>query len=119
MLKEFIDKSFRPNHLNIDFKNIFYRSLESINESILLNDLKILSKDRNFPEAISKNCKIIFLKSENDCILNEESSNNFLDLLIEKFGKKVTLIKLKNQGHCITNLNLYKIIDKIIDNRNA
>jgi len=29
MLKEFIYRSFMPNHMNYSFKNIFYKSLES------------------------------------------------------------------------------------------
>ena len=33
MLKEFVYRSFMPNHMNKSFKNIFYKSLESLNET--------------------------------------------------------------------------------------
>ena len=33
MLKEFIHRAFMPNHMNNSFKNIFYKSLESLNET--------------------------------------------------------------------------------------
>ena len=42
MLKEFIDRSFMPNHMNNSFKNIFYKSLESLDKTLLLSDLKQL-----------------------------------------------------------------------------
>ena len=42
MLKEFIQRSCMPNHINNSFKNIFYKSLESLNKTLLLSDLKKL-----------------------------------------------------------------------------
>ena len=34
MLKEFINRSYMPNHMNNSFKNIFYKSLESLNKTL-------------------------------------------------------------------------------------
>ena len=110
ILKEFIYRSFMPNNVNIDFKNIFYKKLENLNQSLLLKDLKELYKDKNFPEIFNKNCKIIFIKSENDLILDNESNNNFLDSLNKTLERKPILIKLAQQGHCLNNLNLYEIL---------
>ena len=42
MLKEFIRRSFSPNNMNINFQNMFYKNLESLNNNLLLNDLKKL-----------------------------------------------------------------------------
>ena len=81
MLKEFIHRSFMPNHMNNNFKNIFYKSLESLNKTLLLGDLKQLYINRDIPLFLRKDCKIIFIKSENDLILDNESNNNFLDSL--------------------------------------
>ena len=116
ILKEFIYRSFMPNNVNIDFKNIFYKKLENLNQSLLLKDLKELYKDKNFPEIFNKNCKIIFIKSENDFILHKNASNNFFVLLKKLFGKNLIQITLPNQGHCITNLNLYEIINNALCN---
>ncbi len=116
ILKEFIYRSFMPNNVNIDFKNIFYKKLENLNQSLLLKDLKELYKDKNFPEIFNKNCKIIFIKSENDFILHKNASNNFFVLLKKLFGKNLIVINLPNQGHCITNLNLYEIINNALCN---
>jgi len=69
------------NHMNNSFKNIFYKSLESLNKTLLLSDLKELYINRDFPVFLRKDCKIIFIKSENDLILDNESNNNFLDSL--------------------------------------
>jgi len=110
MLKEFIHRSFMPNHINNSFKNIFYKSLESLNKSLLLSDLKELYINRDFPVFLKKNSKIIFIKSENDLILDNESNNNFLDSLNKKHDRKPILIKLAQQGHCLNNLNLYEIL---------
>jgi len=56
MLKEFIYRSFMPNHINNSFKNIFYKSLESLNKTLLLSDLKQLYINRDFPEFLRKDC---------------------------------------------------------------
>ena len=110
MLKEFIHRSFMPNHMNNSFKKIFYKSLESLNKTLLLSDLKQLYMDREFPVFLKKDGKIIFIRSENDLILEKESNNNFLDSLNKKLDKKPILIKLAQQGHCLNNLNLYNIL---------
>ena len=110
MLKEFIYRSFMPNHMNNSFKNIFYKSLESLNKTLLLSDLKELYINRDFPVFLRKDCKIIFIKSENDLILDNESNNNFLDSLNKTLERKPILIKLAQQGHCLNNLNLYEIL---------
>ncbi len=110
MLKKFINRSFMPNEINNSFKNIFYKSLESLNKTLLLSDLKQLYINRDFPVFLKKDCKIIFIKSENDLILDNESSNNFLDSLNKILYRKPILIKLTQQGHCLNNLNLYEIL---------
>ena len=110
MLKEFIYRSFMPNHMNTSFKNIFYKSLDSLNKTLLLSDLKELYINRDFPVFLKKDCKIIFIKSENDLILDNESNNNFLDSLNKTLDRKPVLIKLAQQGHCLNNLNLYEIL---------
>ena len=109
MLKEFINRSFMPNDINNSFKNIFYKSLDSLNKTLLLNDLKELYINRDFPLFFRKDCKIIFIKSENDLILDNESNNNFLDSLNKTLDRRPILIKLAQQGHCLKNLNLYEI----------
>ena len=110
MLKEFIHRSFMPNDMNNSFENIFYKSLESLNKTLLLSDLKQLYINRDFPVFLRKDCKIIFIKSENDLILDNESNNNFLDSLSKTLNRKPILIKLAQQGHCLNNLNLYEIL---------
>jgi len=104
--------------MNNSFKNIFYKSLESLNKTLLLNDLKQLYINRDLPVFLRKNCKIIFIKSENDLILDNESNNNFLDALNKKLDRKPILIKLSQQGHCLNNLNLYEILLNTLNDKN-
>ena len=111
-LKEFIHRSFMPNDINSSFKNIFNKSLDSLNKTLLLDDLKQLYINKELPEFLKKDCKIIFIKSENDLILDNESNNNFLDFLNKTIDRKPILIKLAQQGHCLNNLNLYDILFK-------
>ena len=99
-----------PNHMNNSFKNIFYKSLENLNKNLLLNDLKQLYINRDYPVFLRKDCKIIFIKSENDLILDNESNNDFLDSLNIILDRNPILIKLAQQGHCLNNLNLYEIL---------
>ncbi len=116
MLKEFIDRSFMPNIINSDLQNIFYRNLESLNSSLLLEDLKKLYRDKKLPDFLNKNCEIIFIQSNNDFILDKNSNNSFFELLCKINNNKPTLIKLSNQGHCLTNFNLYEIINSAVNN---
>ena len=97
MLKEFLNRSFMPNNINKSFKNIFYESLESLNKTLLLSDLKQLYINRDFPVFFKKDCKIIFIKSENDFILDNESNNNFLNFLNKTLDRKPILIKLADR----------------------
>ena len=110
MLKEFIHRSFMPNDINNSFKNIFYKSLENLNKTLLLNDLKQLYINRDFPVFLKKDFKIIFIKSENDLILDNESNDNFLDFLNRTLDSKPIFINLAHQGHCLNNFNLYEIL---------
>ncbi len=110
VLKEFIHRSFMPNDINKSFKKIFYKSLDSLNKTLLLRDLKQLYIDKDFPVFLKKDSKIIFIISENDLILDNESNHNFLDYLNKILDRKPILIKLAKQGHCLNNLNLYKIL---------
>jgi len=115
MLKEFIYRSFMPNHMNNSFKNIFYKSLENLNKTLLLSDLKELYINRDFQVFLRKDCKIIFIKSENDLILDNESNNNFLDSLNKTLERKPILIRLAQQGHCLNNVNLYEILHNTLN----
>ena len=115
ILKEFIRRSFLPNDIEISFQDIFYKNLKNFNNNILLNDFKKLYTDRNNFESIDKNCEIILINSKNDLILHEDSSTHFIELLNKKNPKKLTVIELSNQGHCLTNLNFYQLIKKTLD----
>ena len=117
MLKEFIHRCFSPNDLNINFQNVFYKNLESINNNLLLNDLKKLYNDNNSVKSFPKNCNVIVINSKNDLILDQDSSNNFIELLKKTLIKKPTVIELSNQGHCLTNLNFYQIIKSNLDKK--
>ena len=98
-------------------QNMFYKDLEGLNNNLLLNDLKKLYTNKNCLKSIDKNCNVIVINSKNDLILDQDSSNNFIELLNKKLNKKPTLIELSNQGHCLTNLNFYQIIQRTLDNK--
>ena len=116
MLKEFVIRSFLPNDININFQKIFYKNLRGYNNNLLLNDLKKLYGKKNYLDSINKNCKVIIINSKDDLILDKDSSNDFLEMCNKTLTKKPDVIKLPNQGHCLTNLNFYQIIKKTLDN---
>ena len=91
---------------------MFYKNIERLNNKLLLRDLKKLYTDRNTLHSLEKNCNVIIINSKNDLILDEDSSNNFIEFLNKTLTKKPTLIELSNQGNCLTNLNFYQIIQK-------
>ncbi len=118
MLKEFINRSFSPNDININFQNMFYKNLKSLNKNLLLNDLKKLYCDKNSHKCLEKNCNVIIISSKKDLILDQDSSDKFIESLNKTLNKKPTVIELANQGHCLTNLNFYQMIKRILDNKN-
>ena len=117
VLREFILRSFSPNEININFQNIFYKNLRELNNNLLLNDLKKLYTSKNYLKSFEKDCNVIIINSKNDLILDKDSSNKFIELLKKTLTKKPTVIELANQGHCLTNLNFYQIIKRILDNK--
>jgi pimeloyl-[acyl-carrier protein] methyl ester esterase len=117
MLKEFIRRSFLPNNMSINFQTMFYKNLENLNNNLLLSDLKKLYTDKNSLKSFEKNCNVIIINSKNDLILDQDSSDDFIELLKKTLTKKPTLIELDNQGHCLTNLNFYQIIKRTLDNK--
>ena len=118
ILKEFINRSFSPNDININFQNMFYKNLKSLNKNLLLNDLKKLYCDKNSHKCLEKNCNVIIINSKKDLILDQDASDKFIESLNKTLNKKPTLIELDNQGHCLTNLNFYQMIKRILDNKN-
>ena len=117
MLKEFIHRCFLPNNMTINFQNMFYKNLGGLNNNLLLNDLKKLYTDKNHIKCFEKNCNVIVINSKSDLILDQYSSDNFIEFLNKKLTKKPTVIELANQGHCITNLNFYQIIKRTLDKK--
>ena len=117
MLKEFIHRSFSPNNMTINFQNMFYKNLRGLNNNLLLNDLKKLYTDKNSLKSFDKNCNVIIINSKNDLILDQDSSDDFIELLKKTLTKKPILIELANQGHCLTNLNLHQIIKRTLENK--
>ena len=118
MLKEFIHRSFLPNNMTVNFQNMFYKNLRGLNNNLLLKDLKKLYTNKNSLKTIGENCNVIVINSKKDLILDQDSTNKFIELLNKKLTKKPTVIELSNQGHCLTNLNFYQIIKKILDHKN-
>ena len=114
-LKEFIHRSFLPNDIPINFQKIFYKNLGGLNNNLLLNDLKKLYTDKDSLKFIGKNCNVIVINSKKDLILDQDSSNKFIELLNKKLTQKPTVIELSNQGHCLTNLNFYQIITRTLN----
>ena len=117
MLKEFIRRSFLPNNMSINFQTMFFKNLENLNNNLLLSDLKKLYTDKDYLKSFEKNCDVIIINSKNDLILDQDSSDDFIELLKKTLTKKPTLIELDNQGHCLTNLNFYQIIKRTLDNK--
>ena len=117
VLKEFIRRSFLPNNMSINFQTMFYKNLENLNNNLLLSDLKKLYTDKDYLKSFEKNCNVIIINSKNDLILDQDSSDDFIELLKKTLTKKPTLIELDNQGHCLTNLNFYQIIKRTLDNK--
>jgi len=115
MLKEFIFRSFLPNNIDDDFQDFFYKNLKKINKKLLLNDFKKLYEKRNSFKSFNESCKILIIKSKNDLILDPDSIDELIESLEKSHCKNATVIELRNQGHFLANVNLFKLILDFVD----
>ena len=116
ILKEFIHRSFLPNNVNEDFQKIFYSNLKRINNFRLSEDFKKLYLKKDFIHSFNKNSNVIYIKSNNDLILNKDSINNLIQSINKINSIKFKVIELKNQGHFLNKINLYNLIVNAIHN---
>ena len=110
MLEEFISRSFMPNRVDIKFKSTFNLSTKQINLKRLLKDFQKLYFQQSIFDLFSENAEVLIIKSKNDFILKEYSSNEFINLLINSQINKPKLIQIENQGHIIDNNYIVKIL---------
>ena len=59
---------------------------------------------------------MIYIKSNNDLILNKDSINNIIQSINKINSIKFKVIELKNQGHFLNKINLYNLIVNAIHN---
>jgi len=112
LIKEFLTRSFMPNKLENNMKDLIKMTNKDINSDILLDDFKQLyleEKDYNF---FSKDCKILIIKSSNDLILEDNSIKDLINILNQIQNKNPEIIEIKGQGHIIKDLNIFKYIKK-------
>ena len=111
MIKEFIRRSFLPNPVELKFQKSMETKLENINSEILFNDFHKLYEENRFFKFFPANCKVLIIKSSKDLIVKENSSNCFINLINKNQLEKPKLIEIDNQGHIITDINIFKLIN--------
>jgi len=116
MLNEFYKSSFFPNELDLNYKKTISNKFNSANISLLKSDFNKLSINGKPPLFVSKDCNILIIKSINDRILNHNSSESFIELMIKRQIQKPKILELENQGHIINNYKIFNLIDNWINN---
>ena len=111
MLNKFYKNSFFPKKIDISLKKIVDHKCENLNLLLLENDFSRLNIESKPPTLVSKKCKVLIIKSMNDRILNNYSSSSFIKLMNNTQIEKPTIVELENQGHIISNHNIFKLID--------
>tara|TARA_Y100000589_G_scaffold331754_1_gene386845 strand:- start:3350 stop:4054 length:705 start_codon:yes stop_codon:yes gene_type:complete len=112
MLKEFFYKSFMPNPININYESRFSNITQKINIHKLLNDFQKLYYEDFSNNLFHNNIEVLIIKSKNDLILNDFSSEQLIRSLNNSQINKPKLIELEKQGHLPINIDLIKIIEK-------
>ncbi len=116
MLNEFYKSSFFPIELDLNYKKTISNKFNSANISLLKSDFNKLSINGKPPLFVSKDCNILIIKSINDRILNHNSSESFIELMIKRQIQKPKILELENQGHIINNYKIFNLIDNWINN---
>ena len=115
MLKEFIQKSFMPNEVDINFKNFLKLSPKDININILFKDFQKLYLQNQYANLFSKHADILIIKSKKDSILKEYACDKFIEILNNSQIKRPKLVQLHKQGHLLHNIDIGKIIEDWIE----
>ena len=115
MLKEFIQKSFMPNEVDINFKNFLKLSSKDININMLLNDFQKLYLQNQYTHLFSKHAEVLIIKSKKDSILKEYACDKFIEVLNNSQTKRPKLVQLHKQGHLLHNIDIGKIIEDWIE----
>ena len=110
MLEEFISRSFMPNQVDIKFKSIFNLNSKQINLKSLLKDFQKLYFQPSTFDLFSENAEVLIIKSNNDFILKEYASNEFITLLNNSQFNTPKLVQIENQGHLIEDKFTLKIL---------
>ena len=110
MLEEFISRSFLPNPVDINFKNVFNLNSKHINLNSLLKDFQKLYFHQSIYNLFSKHAEVLIVKSKNDFILKDFASNEFINLLNNSQIIKPKLVQIENQGHLIEDIYILKIL---------
>ena len=112
VLREFIYRAYLPNSIDKNFQTFLDNKLTKVNASLLQRDFKKLFIEEKPNKLISSSCNVLILKSKNDLILEENSCDNFSKFLNQSQRIKPKLIELKNQGHILHNLDIFKLISQ-------
>ena len=117
MLNEFYKNSFFPIEINLNYQKNISNKFENANISLLKKDFNKLNINGKPPHLfVSKDCKVLIIKSINDRILNHNSSESFIELMIKRQIQKPEILELENQGHIIKNYKIFNFIDNWINN---
>ena len=110
MLEEFISRSFMPNQVDMKFKSIFNLNSKQINLENLLKDFQKLYVQNSKFNLFSQFAEVLIIKSQNDFILKEYASNEFINFLNGSQINKPHLVQIENQGHLINSNCIVKIL---------
>ena len=116
MLNEFYKNSFFPNEINLNHKKRISSKFDNANISHLKSDFNKLSIENKPPLLVSKDCNVLIIKSISDRILNDDSSQSFIELMSKTQTQKPMILEIENQGHIINNYKIFNLINNWINN---
>ena len=111
MLEEFIKRSYLPRSCKFKIKGSSDFDLKSINRSILMQDFDKLFITNKPKKLFSDRVNLLIIKSGKDMILDKESANNYIKMLMDTKLGSMNIIELENEGHLIDEINLFEIVN--------
>ena len=111
MHKEFLNRSFYPNSVDINFDSLLDNPFSKINYPLLLSDFKKLYIEDINIKLIPANLEVLIIQSKKDLILSEFSYNSFINIMNKNQITAPKIIFLEDEGHLIKNLNFFKLLE--------
>ena len=115
MLKKFYQKSYKPNHTEVNSPESPLLQISNSGRLRLENDLKLLMNSDSLPAGLNKSAKVLIVNSEKDFIVANQTKEKLAEDLIKRLVAAPQTITFQDEGHYITKIENIKKVKRWLE----